>query len=75
MLAKAITSIRGKITQAALIGALEAMPDVPTAHGPTGTFGPDKHDSGNYVYVSRYHASTGKFTPVGGGRPKPVKVQ
>ena len=43
---------------------------MPTAHGPTGSFGPDKHDSGNYVYVSQYHASTGKFTPVGGGRPQ-----
>jgi hypothetical protein len=75
VLAEAISSIRGKITQAALISALEDVREVPTAHGPSGSFGPEKHDSGNYVYVSRYHASSGKFTPVGGGRPRPVKVR
>jgi ABC-type branched-subunit amino acid transport system substrate-binding protein len=75
VLAQAIASIRGNITQASLIAALEAMRTVPTAHGPTGSFGPDKHDAGNHVFVSQYHASSGKFQPVGGGRPKAVRVR
>jgi ABC-type branched-subunit amino acid transport system substrate-binding protein len=73
VLASALGSIKGTITQAKLIAALEAMSTVPTISGPTGSFLPTKHDAANNVYVARYHASTGKFTPIGGS-PKPQLV-
>jgi hypothetical protein len=72
VLADALTSIKGTITQAKLIAALEAMTTVPTISGPTGSFSATKHDAANDVYVARYHASTGKFAPIGSATPQRV---
>jgi ABC-type branched-subunit amino acid transport system substrate-binding protein len=66
LLAAAVGSIHGTITQAGLISALAAVQHVPTAHGPLGSFGTDKHDAGNAVFMARYRAATGKFEPMGG---------
>jgi ABC-type branched-subunit amino acid transport system substrate-binding protein len=68
LLAQAIGSIPGTITQDNLISSLEATRHIPTAHGPMGSFGPGKHDAGNAVFMARYRAADEKFIPIG-GRP------
>jgi hypothetical protein len=63
-LATAIDAIDGPVTQAATIEALENLGDVPMASGPPGSLGPDKHDAGDVVFLSRYTATSGVFEPV-----------
>jgi ABC-type branched-subunit amino acid transport system substrate-binding protein len=62
-LVAAIEAVDGAITQDAVIEALEDLDEVPLASGPAGTLGPDKHDAGDYVFLSQYSASTETFEP------------
>ena len=60
---------RRAITQQAVIEALENLEDVPLASGPPGSLGPDKHDAGDYVFLSRYSAATETFEPTDDEEP------
>ncbi|MGH8977056.1 MAG: ABC transporter substrate-binding protein [Acidimicrobiia bacterium] len=62
-LVAAIEAVDGAISQRAVIDALANLDDVPLASGPPGSLGPDKHDAGDYVFLSRYSASTETFEP------------
>lgn len=59
----------GPLTQAAVIAALEAMGEVPMSAGPPGSLAPDKHDAGDFVFVSRYDATVEEFVPHDGATP------
>jgi ABC-type branched-subunit amino acid transport system substrate-binding protein len=72
LLVAAIESVEGTITQQAVIEALEAMSQVPMSAGPPGSLGPDKHDAGDAVFLSRYDAASEKFVPFDNATPIPV---
>ncbi len=72
LLVAAIESVDGPITQQAVIEALEAMSQVPMSAGPPGSLGPDKHDAGDAVFLSRYDAASEKFVPFDNATPIPV---
>jgi len=59
----------GTVTQASVIAALEGMGTVPMSAGPDGTVNADKHDAGDYVFLSRYDASLEEFVPVNDAEP------
>jgi ABC-type branched-subunit amino acid transport system substrate-binding protein len=71
-LVRAIEAVQGPITQPAVIEALENLDDLPLASGPPGSLGPDKHDAGDYVFLSRYSASSETFEPT--DAQEPIKV-
>jgi ABC-type branched-subunit amino acid transport system substrate-binding protein len=71
-LVRAIEAVQGPITQPAVIEALENLDDLPLSSGPPGSLGPDKHDAGDYVFLSRYSASTETFEPT--DTEEPIKV-
>ena len=73
VLAEALGTIDGSLTQAKLIAALEKVDPVPTTAGPEGTFGPEKHDASNNVYLARYSAASGTWKPIGGAE-KAIEV-
>ncbi len=68
-LVAAIEAVDGAITQQAVIEAMENLEDVPLASGPPGSLGPDKHDAGDYVFLSQYSASTETFEPTDDEEP------
>jgi ABC-type branched-subunit amino acid transport system substrate-binding protein len=69
----AIEAVQGPITHGAVIDALETLDDVPLSSGPAGSLGPDKHDAGDYVFLSRYSAGTETFEPT--DAEEPIKVE
>ena len=72
LLVDAIEAVEGTITQASVIEAFEAMNEVPMAAGPVGSLGPDKHDAGDFVFLSRYDAAVEEFVPFDNATPIPV---
>jgi ABC-type branched-subunit amino acid transport system substrate-binding protein len=71
-LAKAIETIKGAVTQAKVIKALESQSATTMSAGPPGSLNATKHDAGDDVFLSRYDATAGKFRPVDDA--KPLKV-
>jgi ABC-type branched-subunit amino acid transport system substrate-binding protein len=61
MLDEALSSIEGDITHESFIQAMEGLGEVPSNNGPPGRLGPNKHDAGDYVVVTRYKANEGVF--------------
>lgn len=59
----------GELTQAAVIEALESFTTLEMSAGPEGSLGPDKHDAGDFVFLSRYDAAREEFVPVDGATP------
>jgi ABC-type branched-subunit amino acid transport system substrate-binding protein len=72
-LVAAIEAVEGAITQAAVIEAIENLPEVPMASGPPGSLASDKHDAGDYVFLSRYSAASETFEPIDGQTPIEVE--
>ncbi len=62
----------GDVTQASVIAAFETLVPVVSA-GPEASLGPDKHDAGDYVFVSVYDASVEEWVPADDGTP--IKVE
>jgi ABC-type branched-subunit amino acid transport system substrate-binding protein len=64
ILTDGLRGVKDAITQAAAIKSLESMTDVPSGEGPRGSFGPGKHDAGDFLFLSRYDAAKGVFVNV-----------
>jgi ABC-type branched-subunit amino acid transport system substrate-binding protein len=59
------------LDQATMIAAIEGLGEVPLNAGPPGTLSADKHDAGDYLFLSDFRAADGEFVE----RPDdPVKV-
>jgi ABC-type branched-subunit amino acid transport system substrate-binding protein len=71
-LAKGLEGIKGAVTQAKVIAAIEGAGSVSVLAGPKGTITADKHDAGDYVFLSRYSAKTGVFEPFDDRKPRKV---
>ena len=71
-IATAIKNAGASPSEKSLVSALEAEKAQPSNAGPSGSWGPDQHDSGNWVFLAKYSAAAGKMLPVGG---KPVAVR
>jgi ABC-type branched-subunit amino acid transport system substrate-binding protein len=67
--ADAIAAAKSPLDQGTVIAALQAMHSVPLVVNPAGTLDASKHDAGNYVWLARYSAATGKFTLVDPSSP------
>jgi ABC-type branched-subunit amino acid transport system substrate-binding protein len=71
LVADGIKKIDGPITQGAVIKQLEAMSEVPSYTGRPGSFGPGKHDAGDYQFISKFDKTTLTFVDID---PTPVKA-
>lgn len=69
VLAKAIDSVKGTITQAAVIKAIENLRPVPTDTPEPATLSHDKHDAGTSVFLSKYSAADQRFEPIDDRKP------
>jgi ABC-type branched-subunit amino acid transport system substrate-binding protein len=72
ILADAIDSVDGAITHAKVISAVEGLGELDLISGPKGSLSKEKHDAGDYVFLSRYSADTEIFEPY--DDRKPLKV-
>jgi ABC-type branched-subunit amino acid transport system substrate-binding protein len=59
------------LDQASMIAAIEDLGEVPLNAGPPGTLSADKHDAGDYLFLSDFRAADGEFVQRDGD---PVKV-
>jgi ABC-type branched-subunit amino acid transport system substrate-binding protein len=62
-IADALKSVKGPLTEGAVIAALEAMKSVPQTGGPPGSLSATKHDAGDFVFIEKFSAAQGKFVP------------
>ena len=58
ILAEAIDSVDGAVTHAKVISAIEGLGELDLISGPKGSLSEEKHDAGDYVFLSRYSADT-----------------
>jgi ABC-type branched-subunit amino acid transport system substrate-binding protein len=72
-LVAAIDAAEDELTQQAVIEALQGTDDVPVSAGPPGSLAADKHDAGDFVFVSQYSAASETFEPVDGEAPIEVR--
>jgi ABC-type branched-subunit amino acid transport system substrate-binding protein len=72
ILAEAIDTVEGAITQSKVIEAIEGIGEIELISGPAGSLSADKHDAGDYVFLSRYSAESEIFEPF--DDRKPLKV-
>src|SRR4051812_21806097 len=70
-LADAMNTAGQPLTQDGVIKALESKTSVPMNSGPPGSLAAAKHDAGDYLWLEKYSAATGKFENVD---PAPHKI-
>jgi hypothetical protein len=61
LFAQALGRVKGTLDQASMIAAMAALGSVPSNAGPAGTWSKQQHDSGNWMYMTKYSAAEGKF--------------
>jgi ABC-type branched-subunit amino acid transport system substrate-binding protein len=71
LIAQALGKVKGTLDQASMIAAMESIGSVPSNAGPAGTWSKPQHDSGDWVYMTKYSAAEGKFVPTD---PTPRRV-
>jgi hypothetical protein len=71
LIAEALDGVKGDLDQASMIDALAALGSVASNAGPAGSWTETKHDSGDWVFMTKYDADVGKFVPTD---PTPRRV-
>lgn len=70
-IATAIKQAGASPSNKSLLAAFEAEKAQPSNAGPSGSWGPNKHDSGDWVFLAKYSSAAGKMIAVSG---KPVQI-
>jgi hypothetical protein len=61
LIAEALGRVKGELNQASMVAAMESITSVTSNAGPAGSWSERKHDSGDWVFMTEYQATEGRF--------------